>query len=143
MIASLLLLASCGGSGAPNIQIKDAWARATVAGQSGTAAYMIIENHGSGEDRLVEVTGPPPIVASIHETTTSGGVSSMRELADGLAIPVRGTATLKPGGTHVMLSGLTAPLRPGETMRLELRFERSGRKNVDVKIASTTDGMSH
>ena len=93
-IAPMVLLASCGGSGTPDIQVTDAWARATVAGQSGTAAYATIVNRGSGDDRLLGVSVASPIEASLHETTTSGGVSSMRPLENGLDIPAGATIAL-------------------------------------------------
>ena len=143
LIAPLLLLASCGASGAPDIQVMDAWARETVGGQSGTAAYATIANRGSGDDRLLGVSAAPPIAASLHETTTEGGVSSMRPLENGLDIPAGSTVALKPGGAHVMVSGLTAPLREGEGLKLTLRFERSGDRAVDFRVASATGTTGH
>ena len=142
-IASLLLLASCGGSGAPDIQVMDAWARETVAGQSGTAAYATITNRGSGDDRLLGVSAAPPIAGSLHETSTQGGVSSMRPLENGLDIPAGSTVALKPGGAHVMISGLTAPLREGDDLKLTLRFERSGDRAIDFRVASATGTTGH
>jgi copper(I)-binding protein len=139
----LLLLASCGQSGPPDIQVADAWARETVAGQSGTAAYMTIANRGSGDDRVLAIVAPTPITATLHETSTSGGVSSMRPLEGGLDVPAGGTVVLKPGGAHVMISGLTTPLRPGQTLRLTLRFERFGDTAVDFKVASAITGVDH
>ena len=141
-IAPMLLLAAC-GSGTPDIQIADAWARETVAGQSGTAAYMTIENRGSGDDRLQGVSAQAPVAASLHETSTNGGISSMRPLASGLAVPAGETVALKPGGAHVMISGLTAPLQKGSRLKLVLRFERSGEKPVDFKVGRAMGGMSH
>jgi len=143
LTASMLLLASCGGGGTPDIQISDAWARETVAGQSGTAAYAIVANRGSGDDRLIGVSASLPITASLHETSTTGGVSTMRELDEGLEIPAGEKVALKPGGGHVMISGLTAALHRGEALKLTLRFERSGDRAVDFKIASATGGMAH
>jgi copper(I)-binding protein len=142
LIASLLLLGSCGSGGAPDIQIADAWARGTVAGQSVTAAYATIANRGSGSDRLVGISAHAPLSAMLHETSTSGGVSSMRPL-DGLDIPAGETVWLQPGGGHVMISGLTAPLKQGDTIKLTLRFGRSGDKVVDFKIAPALGEMKH
>ena len=91
-----LLLASCSKAGDPDIQITDAdrkthfdtaialhadiqiadaWARETVAGQTSTAAYMTIRNAGSGDDRLVGVTAPAPAKAMLHASESSGGIS--------------------------------------------------------------------
>ena len=56
----------------------------------------------------------------------------MREMGAGLALPAGTTVQLKPGGTHVMITGLGAPLRAGDVMKLRLRFEKSGARDVDV-----------
>lgn len=143
LIASLFLLASCGDRGEPDIQISDAWARATVEGQSGTAAYVAIANKGTGDDRLVSVSATVPVTAALHETSTNGGVSSMRTLEGGLQVPAGGNVTLRPGAAHIMISGLTAPLHQGEALKLSLRFEYSGDKAVDFKVASAMGGMGH
>jgi len=42
-----------------------------------------------------------------------------------------------------MISGLTSPLHQGDLLNLTLRFERSGDKSVDFKVASATAGMDH
>jgi periplasmic copper chaperone A len=136
------MLASCGG-GTPDVRISDAWARETVAGQSGTAGYMTIENRGSGDERLLGISAPPPVKATLHETTMSNGVSSMRPVESGIAIPASKTIQFKPGGAHVMISGLTKPLRAGETLKLILRFQRSGENQVEFTVASATGELSH
>ena len=143
LIASSLLLASCGRGGAPDIQVIDAWARQTVAGQSGTAAYVTITNRGSGDDRLTGVSAPSPVTATLHETSTTGGISSMRPLENGVEIEAGKSVALTPGGAHIMISGLTAALRPGDALKLTLRFERSGDKAVDFKVAPAMNEMSH
>ena len=40
-----------------------------------------------------------------------GNVMQMRQLKDGLEIPAGGTAELSPGGTHLMLIDIPAPLK--------------------------------
>ena len=134
ILLGALLLASCGKNGTPDLQTSNAWARETVAGQSATAAYMTIANKGSGDDRLVSVAANAPIMAMLHSSESSGGISRMRGLESGLAIPAGSTIDLKPGGTHVMITGLGAQLRPGETLKLTLRFEKSGERPVTVNV---------
>ena len=143
LILAALLLSSCGQSGSPILQIADAWARETVAGQTSTAAYLTIANEGTADDRLVGVTMPAPAKASVHATENSGGVSHMREMSSGLAVPAGSTIELKPGGTHVMITGLQAPLRRGETLNLRLRFEKSGEKPIDVRVAPASGPEAH
>lgn len=131
-----LLLASCSHAGDPEIQIADAWARETVAGQTSTAAYMTIRNVGSGDDRLVGVTVPAPAKAMLHASESSGGVSRMREMSSGLAIPAKTSVELKPGGSHVMITALTAPLPEAAQVNLLLKFEKSGERQVVVPVVA-------
>lgn len=138
IILAALLLASCGKSGAPDIQISGAWARETVAGQTSTAAYMTLANKGKGEDRLVSVAAPAPAAAMVHSTSNEGGVSRMRHIEDGLELPAGAVVQLAPGGTHVMVTGLPAPLKAGDTLKLTLRFDRSGERSLDVPVKSAT-----
>jgi copper(I)-binding protein len=42
--------------------------------------------------------------------------------------------TLKPGGYHIMLMGLTQPLQPGQSFPLTLDFAKSGRREVNVTV---------
>lgn len=129
-----LLLASCSKSGAPDIRISDAWARETAAGQTAGAAYMSIDNRGAGDDRLIGVETTAPAKAMLHANESSGGVSRMREMGSGLALPAGTEVQLNPGGSHVMITGLRAPLRKGEVVKLRLQFEKSGPRDVEVPV---------
>ena len=135
-LLAALLLASCGKSGPPEIKVSDAWARETVAGQSATAAYMTIANDGAGDDRLVSVAAPAPAMAMLHSSESSGGIARMREMGTGVAIPAGGRIEFKPGGSHVMVTGLGAPLKPSQSLKLTLRFEKSGERPIDVRVTS-------
>lgn len=128
-----LLLAGCGSESAePAIEVGDAWARATVAGQGSTAAYFTLRN-GGGADQLIGVASSAGR-ASIHSTATDDGIARMRAL-DRLQVPARSTVELKPGGTHLMISGLTRPLEPGRSLVLELDFARSGSRRVAATVS--------
>ena len=136
ILLAALLLASCSKSGTPDIQISDAWARETVTGQTATAAYMTIDNRGAGDDRLIGVEATAPARAMLHVSESSGGISRMREMGAGLALPAGTAVQLKPAGTHVMITGLSGPLREGDVMMLRLRFEKSGPRDVDVHVGA-------
>lgn len=129
-----LFLASCSANADPAISVDAAWARATVAAQMSSVAYFTIHNAG-GADRLLSVTSPSAN-ASMHSTTMDNGVMRMRPLQT-LDVPAKSTVALKPGGTHVMLMGLKAPLEAGSTIALDLKFEKSGERHViaDVRPA--------
>ena len=129
--AAGLMLASCSITVAPDIAVEAAWARASLPGQTSSAAYFSITNKG-GEDELLSVSSPAGD-ASLHSTSMESGVMRMRPLP-GLAIPAGATVTLAPGGTHVMLMGLKQPLVAGSSIRLDLRFRKSGERHVEAAV---------
>ena len=129
-----LLLAACGPADQPKIAVENGWARATVAGQDSGAIYLDIVNRGDGDDRLIEVSVQRAKQATLHSSTMAGGVTRMRDLADGLAIPAGATVALAPNKMHIMLRGLTVPLRPGEQFPATLRFAKAGAKAVTIRV---------
>ena len=146
--AAALLAVSALGAAAEDsgLKIDKAWARATPGGAQTAAAYMTILSAAS--DRLLGVSSPAAAKAAIHETLMENGVMKMRpvgvlELAPGKAVE------LKPGGYHVMLMGLKAPLKAGESFPVTLTFEKAGPREVTVKIekpgatGADHDGMMH
>lgn len=70
-----------------------------------------------------------------------GGVMRMRKL-DGVDLPSGGTIALAPGGLHMMLFGLKAPLRAGTSFPLELRFEKAGQILVQVNVEANSDATN-
>jgi copper(I)-binding protein len=59
----------------------------------------------------------------------------MREVP-AIEIPAGGKVALTPGGLHIMLVGLKAPLATGRSFPLVLRFEKAGEVKVEVKVES-------
>ena len=77
----------------------------------------------------------------IHSSNTEGGVVRMRVMSGGAVIPADGELVLKPGGDHIMLTGVRTPLRPGEHFPMTLHFKSSGRRTIDVAVlAPDTSG---
>jgi copper(I)-binding protein len=58
-----------------------------------------------------------------------------------IEINVGEPAVLKPGGLHVMLIGLKAPLKQGETFPLTLTFAKAGTTTVDVAVQAAGAGL--
>ncbi len=115
------------------IAIGDAWARATAPGQTSAAIYATITNSG-GADRLVAVSSPAGM-AMLHGNDSKGGVARMRMLEQ-VPIPAGATVALAPGRTHIMLTGLKAPLDVGARLSLTMRFATSGPRTVAVAIVA-------
>jgi copper(I)-binding protein len=132
--ASLSLAgAAMAQTGAPpgQIEVENAWARATPGKAENGAAYLTIVSPVA--DRLTGLSTPVAKQAELHNMTMEGGVMKMRPLTD-VDLPANQPVTLKPGGTHIMLMGLTRPLKPGETFPLNLSFDKSGQREVTVTV---------
>jgi periplasmic copper chaperone A len=134
-LAALVLAAAPALAAEPaKIVVTQAWARAAGGMTQSGAAYLTLVNRGPTDDRLVGVTTPAARLAQLHEMSTdSRNVMHMRQV-DGIALPAGKTVTLAPGGQHLMLMQLAAPLKPGETFPLTLRFAKSGERTVEVKV---------
>lgn len=134
IVSALLALAACNKPAGPAVAVSDAWARATAPGQGG-AVYATIDNNGRTGDRLVSVTTDRALMAMIHEGGMDNGVARMR-MIDSLDIPAGTGAKLAPGGNHIMLEGLKAPLVAGDTFQVTMKFERSGEMAVPVSVVA-------
>lgn len=106
---------------------------------------MVVDNGTSEDDELTGVTSTITETVSVHRSETDDqGLATMAPV-EALEIPARSKVTFRPGGLHVMLEGLTAPLKAGTTIKLTLTFAHAGTRNVSVKVVpfgSTTSGSS-
>ena len=134
--ASLAL--ACGAAYAQAVSIQDAWVRTSVPGQEATGAFMKIT--AKVDERLVGVSTPAAGVAEVHQMTLDGGVMKMRAVQGGLELPAGKTVALTPGGYHVMLMDLKAPLAAGSTVPMMLLFkDASGAESkVELKVPVST-----
>ena len=130
---SFLSAVLCAGSvtwaQTPAVKVEGAWARATVQGQKGTGAFMNIT--AKDATRLVGVSSPAAGVAEVHEMKMENDVMKMRAVPN-LDLPAGQTLSLKPGGYHVMLMDLKAPLAKDSTVPVTLRFKDA--KGVESKL---------
>jgi copper(I)-binding protein len=62
---------------------------------------------------------------------------------DAVVIAPNGRLELKPGGYHLMLSGLKRPLREGERFAAALVFEKAGRVAVTFTVRGMGAEMHH
>ena len=74
--------------------------------------------------------------------TMDGDVMRMAEQPDGIAIPAGGEVTLQPGGIHLMLLDLAAPLVEAGTVELTLEFETAGAVTLTVPVTSAGATMA-
>ena len=121
--------------------VSEPWVRGTVAQQKASGAYMQITSAKGG--KLLSVSTPAAGVAEIHEMSMDGSTMKMRALP-WLALPAGQAVALKPGGYHVMLMDLKAPLKAGDTVLITLVIEGAGgqREQIEVKAPVKALGSS-
>jgi periplasmic copper chaperone A len=135
VMLAALALAACGGSGGTTggITVSDAWARPSPMMERAGAAYLVLQNNGAAEDRLLSVESDIAKAIELHETKESGGMLEMSPVPN-IPVPANGKAELKPGGFHIMLIGLTRELKVGDKVQLTLNFEKAGKIPVTAEV---------
>ena len=125
----------------PTIEIAHPFARATAATAKTGAAYFTIVNTGTSDDRLIAASSPVAEKSEPHSTIDDNGVMRMRPLA-GIEVKAGERVEFKPGGMHLMLTGLKVPLKLGQSFPLTLTFEKAGAVSVMVAVekAGATGG---
>jgi hypothetical protein len=118
-----------------SLQITQPWARATPKGAASGAAYMTVTNAGTKAVRLRCVSSDAAAKCEIHQMSMAGGVMRMRPVEGGLEIKPGKTVTLKPGGFHMMLTGLKAPLQQGKMLEATLQDDGGATAKVEFPIA--------
>jgi copper(I)-binding protein len=129
-LLSLVLLAS---PALAQVEVKDAWVRATVKQQKSTGAFMRLTAAQSA--RVVQITSPVAGVAEIHEMSMVGDMMRMRPVP-ALDLPAGQTVELKPGGFHLMLLDLKQTIKEGDVVPITLVIEgKDGKRtSVDLKL---------
>ena len=113
-------------------RIEDPWARPTVAGQTAAGGFLQIIG-GAQPDRLLEAKAAIASSTELHTMVMDGNIMRMRSVAN-MDVPAGTTVSLAPGGLHLMFQGLKAPLKAGQEIELNLRFEKAGWVKVPMRV---------
>lgn len=128
---ALLTLTSCAAPGADadttpssaadTVTITDVWVKSADDGMS--AAFGELENTGDVDATIVSAATDASPMVGLHETVENeAGEMVMREKDGGFTVPAGGSLTLEPGGNHIMLMDLTAPVKAGDEVTFTLTF---------------------
>jgi len=132
LIASLLTITASAWAQTVTVKVDGAWVRGTVSMQKATGAFMRLTP--SAEARLVSVSSPAAGAAEIHEMSMENDVMKMRQV-DGLDLKANRSTDLKPGGFHIMLMDLKAPLKGGDMVPMTLTFEDADKKTFTQELS--------
>jgi hypothetical protein len=135
MAAVAVLMSAPAWADSNGIKVDQVWARATPGAAKTAAIYLTVTNTGTTPDTLEGTASTPAAEhADLHEMKMANGVMEMRPLKS-LTIAPGKSVTLAPGGYHIMLTGLKAPLKEGQSVPLTLTFEHAGTQQVTASVA--------
>jgi hypothetical protein len=135
MAAVAVLISAPAWADSSGIKIDQVWARATPGAAKTAAIYLTVTNTGTTPDTLEGAASTPAAEhADLHEEKMANGVMEMRPVKS-LTIAPGKSVTLEPNGYHIMLTGLKAPLKEGQSVKLTLTFEHAGTQQVTASVA--------
>ncbi len=113
--------------------VTEPWLRTASAGGT-TAAYMRLSNLTGEPDRLLAARSPWASSCRIQETQIVDGVARPVAIERGLPLPPGEVVELRPTGPHIILTGLSRGLVPGDSVPLTLVFAKSGELQLQVPV---------
>jgi copper(I)-binding protein len=129
------------------IMVVNAMSRPSPMAAGNGAAYMVILNGLDTDVQLTSAATEVAAVTELHETVNDNGVMRMQPRPEGFTIPAGGSVELKPGGKHVMMIDLVAPLEPGDEIELTLNFDNGDSMSFTVPVTEMSGempaGMDH
>lgn len=126
---------------ASNIEVKDAYARATPPNLPNSASFMTLINTTDKDIDLVSASSDISNVVELHTHDMKNGVMTMYQVPK-IQIKANSQTVLKPGGFHVMLIDLkTKPLKEGENIDITLNFSDGSSQTITAPIKKVMAGM--
>lgn len=139
LVSAGLMTVLVAGQALAQTTVKEAWVRGTVAQQRATGAFMQISSVQGA--RLISASSAAAGVVEIHEMSMDGNTMRMRALPQGLALPAGKTVALEPGGYHMMMMDLLAPLRAGDAVDLKLLIEAADGQRSTLVVKAVVRAM--
>ena len=133
LLVGLLFSAGVMASDADLISVQDPYVRQAPPNAPATGAFMVIKNNGDKDVKILKADNSASKVTELHTHLNEGGVMKMRPVPF-VEVKAKGEAVLKPGGLHVMLIDLKAPMKEGDVVPLTLTLEDGSSKKVDAKV---------
>lgn len=122
-------------------KVEGGWSRPAAQGTTG-GGFLTLVNPDKSADALVSATSPLAREVQIHQSSMTAGVASMQRLS---RVPVApgGRVTFAPGGYHLMLMGLTKPLKAGDAVPLTLTFASGAKVQATLVVGTGPPVAGH
>ncbi|GAB3037364.1 copper chaperone PCu(A)C [Bowmanella dokdonensis] len=125
-----------------DIQIHEPIVRLLPPGVPNTAAYLKLTNTGSEPRILLGGESDWVEKVELHNHLVQDGMMKMVRQHE-VAVGPGETLVFQPGGLHIMLFGLKAPLEEGETKQIRLLFANGEKIQIEARVAKETSNPSH
>lgn len=133
--------ANAAETAADAIAVENAYVREVPPVSQTSAAFMTLKNTGAEDHAVVAARSPAAAVVELHtHVMGDDGMHRMREV-EKVEVPAGGEAVLQPGGLHVMLIDLTAPLKAGDTVELTLVYDDESEETVSAEVKTVEATM--
>ena len=116
-----------------DISVESLWLRESIPGQPNGAGFGVLRNKGDVDIILVAASVSIASDVELHQHVRDGEQMRMEQM-DALVIPAGSTVTMQPGGYHLMLMELQAPLRVGESHDVVLIFADGTELTVSAEV---------
>lgn len=121
-------------AGAAALSVANGWVR-WLPNNLPAAGYLTIKNNGDKAVDLNDASSPDYGSVMLHQTVANGSTSKM-EMVDKVTVPAHGALNVAPGGYHFMLEGAKHPIKPGDTVKLKLRFSDGTALDTTLPVKS-------
>lgn len=115
---------------AANVEISDAYARASLPNNKNSAIFLTIKNKSNTDLAITQASTSASSYTELHTHINENGMMKMVKVQK-LKIPANASLELKPGSDHIMLFDLKKQLKAGDSVSLELKFDDGDSKIIE------------
>ena len=133
-----LLLVNCAYA-ADAVRVEGAWSRATAPGQDTAMMDMTITSEQTA--KLISIVSPACKEVEMHSMTHANGMMKMREV-EYIDLPAGTRVSLGASGYHLMLIGLKAPLKVGDSVPVLLNIGTGNKQMLKVEATAVVKSLS-
>ena len=131
------------------VVVSGAYTAAPRPGVPNLAVYIDrVQNRGQQDDQLLSASTGIARATEMHEMKVENDMMRMRQVS-AIDIPAGASVDMNKGassGYHLMVLGVSRPLKAGENFTLTLNFRHAGSQDVQVQVqdvAGHTGGHEH
>lgn len=124
---------------ARDVEVSEAWSRATAPGQENGMVQLVITSKQAAQ--LVGASSPACNTVELHSMVNEGGMMRMRQV-EAIDLPAGAAMDMGAQGYHLMLMGLKKPLKEGAKVEVTLRLRRADGKERKVKTRARVRSMT-